>query len=94
MDNEEEGALLGVKDYEHDLKEKICLVQTQNPGTAQNDKLSHDLEQNQPVKKWEFNDTLNINCIFNTLNMLTLSALVVKSDLKSVLFQAISNSLK
>lgn len=51
MDNEEEGALLGVKNDEHDPKEKIHLVQTQNPGAAQYDKLSHNLEQNQPVKK-------------------------------------------
>lgn len=48
MDDEEEGALLGVQNYKEDLKEKVCLVETQNPGTAQYDKLSHNLEQNQP----------------------------------------------
>lgn len=51
MDDEEEGALLGVQDYEQDLKEKVCLVETQNPGTAQYDKLGHNLEQNQPAKE-------------------------------------------
>lgn len=50
MDNEEEGALLGVENYKQDLKEEIRLVQAQNPGTAQDDKLGHDLEHNQPVK--------------------------------------------
>lgn len=50
VDNEEEGALLGVENYKQDLKEEIRLVQAQNPGTAQDDKLGHDLEQNQPVK--------------------------------------------
>ena len=51
MDNEEEGVLLGVENYKQDLKEEIRLVEAQNPGTAQDDKLGHDLEQNQPVKK-------------------------------------------
>lgn len=51
MDDEEEGALLGVQDYEQHLKEKVCLVETQNPGTAQYDKLGHNLEQNQPAKE-------------------------------------------
>ena len=51
MDDEEEGSLLGVKNYKQDLKEKIGLVQAQNPGTAQDDELSDDLEQNQPVKE-------------------------------------------
>lgn len=51
VNDEEEGALLRVQNDEHDLKEKICLVQTQNPGTAQYDKLGYNLEQNQPVKK-------------------------------------------
>lgn len=51
VDDEEEGALLGVQDYEQDLKEKVCLVETQNPGTAQYDKLGHNLEQNQPAKE-------------------------------------------
>lgn len=52
MNDEEEGALLRVQNDEHDLKEKIRLVQTQNPGTAQYDKLGYNLEQNQPVKKF------------------------------------------
>ena len=51
VDDEEEGALLGVKNYEQDLKEQIGLVQAQNPGAAQYEKLSHDLEQNQPETK-------------------------------------------
>lgn len=51
MDDEEEGALLGVQHYKQHLKEKVCLVETQNPGTAQYDKLSHNLEQNQPVEE-------------------------------------------
>lgn len=51
MDDEEEGALLGIQNYKQDLKEKVCLVETQNPGTAQYDKLSHNLEQNQPAEE-------------------------------------------
>lgn len=51
VDDEEEGALLGVQNYKQDLKEKVCLVETQNPGTAQYDKLSHNLEQNQPAEE-------------------------------------------
>lgn len=51
VDDEEEGALLGVEDDEQDLKEEIGLVQTQDPGAAQNDKLGHNLEQNQSAKK-------------------------------------------
>lgn len=51
VNDEEEGSLLRVQNDEHDLKEKIRLVQTQNPGTAQYDKLGYNLEQNQPVKK-------------------------------------------
>lgn len=51
VDNEEEGALLGIQNYKQDLKEKVCLVETQNPGTAQYDKLSHNLEQNQPAEE-------------------------------------------
>lgn len=54
MDDEKEGALLGVKNYEEDLKEKVRLVQAQNPGAAQYDKLGHDLEHNQPVNKENF----------------------------------------
>lgn len=49
VDNEEEGALLGVKNDEEDLEEEVGLVQAQNPGTAQYDKLGHNLEQNQPT---------------------------------------------
>lgn len=44
VDNEEEGALLGVEDDEEHLEEEISLVQTQNPGAAQDDELGHDLE--------------------------------------------------
>lgn len=44
MDDKQEGALLGVENDEHDLKEKIGLVETQNPGTAQYHKLGHNLE--------------------------------------------------
>lgn len=44
VDDEEEGALLGVEDYKHDLKEKVHLVEAQNPGAAQYYKLGHDLE--------------------------------------------------
>lgn len=51
MDDEEERALLGVQDYEKHLKEEIRLVQAQNPGTAQYDKLGQDLEHNQPADK-------------------------------------------
>lgn len=51
VDDEEEGALLGVQHDEQDLKEQVCLVETQNPGTAQYDELGHDLEQNQPAKE-------------------------------------------
>ncbi len=51
MNDEKEGTLLGVKNYEQDLKEEICLVEAKNPGTAQNDKLGHNLEQYQPEKK-------------------------------------------
>lgn len=61
MDDEEEGALLGVEDDEQDLKEEIGLVQTQDPGAAQNDKLGHDLEQNQSAKK-EFDQFLLSRC--------------------------------
>lgn len=39
VDNVEESSLLGIKNYEDDLKEKIWLIQAQNPGTAQYDKL-------------------------------------------------------
>lgn len=67
MDDEEEGALLGVKNDEHDPKEKIHLVQTQNPGAAQYDKLSHNLEQNQPVKKKVMVMKLRTYAIFLTL---------------------------
>lgn len=59
VDDEEEGALLGVQNYKQDLKEKVRLVETQNPGTAQNDKLGHNLEQNQPVEeKRDFDESL------------------------------------
>lgn len=51
VNDEEEGALLGVQNYEQDLKEKVCLVETQNPGTSQNHKLRHNFEQNQPAKE-------------------------------------------
>lgn len=51
VDNIEEGALLGVENDEEDLKEKVWLVQAYNPGTAQYDKLSHNLEHNQSEKK-------------------------------------------
>lgn len=51
VDDEEEGALLGVQNYKEDLKEKVYLVDPQNPGTAQYDKLSHNLEQNQPAEE-------------------------------------------
>lgn len=44
VDNEEEGALLGVENYEEHLEEEISLVQTQNPGAAQYDELGHDLK--------------------------------------------------
>ena len=49
VDDEEEGALLGVKNYKEHPEEEVCLVQAQYPGTAQYDKLGHDLEHNQPV---------------------------------------------
>ena len=56
MDDEEEGALLGVKEDEEDLEEKIWLVQAQNPGAAQDDKLGQDLEHDQSANntntKW------------------------------------------
>lgn len=51
VDDEEEGALLGVQNYEEDLKEQVCLVEPQNPGTAQYDKLGHNLEQNHPAEE-------------------------------------------
>lgn len=51
MDDEEEGALLGVQNYKEDLKEQVCLVEPQNPGTAQYDKLGHNLEQNHPAEE-------------------------------------------
>lgn len=51
VDDEEEGALLGVQNYKKNLKEEVCLVETKNPGTAQNDKLSHNLEQNHPAEE-------------------------------------------
>lgn len=44
MDDEEEGALLGVEKDEEDLEEEVALVQTKNPGAAQYDKLGKDLE--------------------------------------------------
>lgn len=44
VDNEKEGALLGVENDEEHLEEEISLVQTQNPGAAQYDKLGHNLE--------------------------------------------------
>lgn len=50
MDDEEEGALLGVEDYKEDLKEEIGLVQAQDPGTAEDDELSYDLKEDQPVR--------------------------------------------
>lgn len=64
MDDEEEGALLGVQNDEQDLKEQVCLVETQNPGTAQYDELGHDLEQNQPAKeKRDLNEVdVNFTC--------------------------------
>lgn len=34
VDDEEESALLGIQNYEQDLKEQVCLVETQNPGTT------------------------------------------------------------
>lgn len=39
VDDVEEGALLGIKDYKENLKEEIGLIQAQNPGAAQYDKL-------------------------------------------------------
>lgn len=51
VDDEKEGALLGVQNDEQDLKEQVCLVDTQNPSTAQYDELGQDLEQNQPAKE-------------------------------------------
>lgn len=51
VDNEEEGALLGVEDDEEHLEEEISLVQTQNPGAAQYDELGHDLEQNHSAEE-------------------------------------------
>lgn len=51
VDNEQEGPLLGVEQNEHNLEEEVALVQTQDPGTAQDDKLGQDLEQNQSEKK-------------------------------------------
>lgn len=53
MDDVEEGSLLGIKNYEEDLEEKVWLIKAQNPGTAQYDKLSQDLEQNQSADKKE-----------------------------------------
>lgn len=44
VDNEEEGTLLGVENDEEHLEEEISLVQTQNPGAAQYDKLGNNLE--------------------------------------------------
>lgn len=62
MDDEEEGALLGVEEDEQDLKEEIGLVQTQDPGAAQNDKLGHDLEQNQSVEKRKKKNLMGLYC--------------------------------
>lgn len=64
VDDEEEGALLGVQNDEQDLKEQVCLVDTQNPGTAQYDELGHDLEQNQPaMEKGDLNEVdVNFTC--------------------------------
>ena len=54
VNNVEAGSLLGVENNEEHLKEEVVLVQTQYPGTTQNDKLGHDLEHNQSAKKSEF----------------------------------------
>lgn len=50
--DEEEGALLGVEQYEEHLEEEVGLVQTQDPSAAQDDKLGQDLEHDQPAKKF------------------------------------------
>lgn len=64
VDDEEEGALLGVQNYKQDLKEKVCLVETQNPGTAQYDKLGHNLEQNHPAEeKGDFHESFREMCV-------------------------------
>lgn len=64
VDDEEEGALLGVQNYKQDLKEKVCLVETQNPGTAQYEKLSYNLEQNQPAEeKRDFGVSFRSRCV-------------------------------
>lgn len=50
--DEEEGALLGVEQYEEHLEEEVGLIQTQYPSAAQDDKLGQDLEHDQPAKKF------------------------------------------
>lgn len=49
----EEGALLGVKEDEEVLGDRACLVEAQDPGTAQYDKLGQNLEDYQSGRERE-----------------------------------------
>lgn len=62
VDDVEERALLRVENYEHDLEEKVWLVQPKDPGTAQDDELGHNLKQHQSEEeRWVCLNKLKVN---------------------------------
>lgn len=66
VDDEEEGALLGVENYKQDLEEEVGLVQAENPGAAQYDKLGNNFEQNQSVKNEKIRVFISVHTCYNT----------------------------